>query len=142
MTHFTVYCLGDRVLLPTSSKTQAGFWLETEPVAVADMNEWQSVVRVIGDALVAEHPVVATPPRHNFPKPVVLAPAGVKTWRAFLSKARGWRIEKNGGAYSLIPLCVAADGDYFAHDREHTTEVSEASSPKETALNIARVIRP
>jgi hypothetical protein len=132
MTHFKIYSVGDRVLIPLSAKTQSGIWLETQPVGLADRHHPQEVIRKIKEALAGGHPIIPTPPLRGWPKPVVVAAAGLRTWENFLLAARGWSVEKRGGAYALVPLCVAASGDHFTFDSgrvpgvEHSDRLHQA----------------
>lgn len=140
MTNFAVYIVGERLILPTKARTSVGLWMEIEPVAVAEVSDPNAIVAVIAAALAAPHPSVAMPPKHDLPKPVVLGPAGVKTWRAFHDKAHGWTIEKKSAAYHVTPLVRDDEGPGFIFDQEYKIELPLRDRLQDTAVDIARVI--
>lgn len=100
---WTVYVRGDRVIVPTTGKTEAGYYLDIEPVQVASLADNQAVAHALGETMRRGNPIVPTPLRKNFPIPAVLRPAGVRSWSAFMKKARAWSIEQCDGSYTLVP---------------------------------------
>jgi len=66
--HWNLYLRDNRIYVPTVAKTQAGFYLEIEPVAVIDADNREEIRIAIKRVLTAGNPVMATPTRMNFPK--------------------------------------------------------------------------
>lgn len=89
------------VLVPTVAKTEAGFWIEVEPVERASLNDVSSVSAAIRNAFGRVEIVVPTPTRSAFPKPVVLRHANVDSWISF---------EKQ---YSQVSIVQDPDGHYM-----------------------------
>ena len=61
-----------KVYVPRMARTEAGYYLNIEPVAVVDTDDFGGVVSAIQAAIERGNPAVPTPSRANFPKPVVL----------------------------------------------------------------------
>src|SRR5436190_3958698 len=79
-----VYVRKGLAFVPNVAQTDAGFFLDTEPVRVVALNESQALACAIQEAIDIGNPRIPTPTRLTFPKPVILKPAGVKNWNAFV----------------------------------------------------------
>jgi hypothetical protein len=71
------------VVIPAKARTEAGFWMDIEPVAVVPLGERAAVRSVIRLAAFRPVDVIPTPARDKFPKPVVLKPGKVRSWSQF-----------------------------------------------------------
>jgi hypothetical protein len=89
------------VYVPTVAKTFAGFYLGMDPVAVVPVSHTADLRRALQETIARGNPRVSTPSRGNFPPPVTLKYAGVKSWAAFERSALNWTIVKKGGAYHI-----------------------------------------
>src|SRR5688572_21248607 len=69
--------------VPTVAQTGAGFYTNIEPVAVVPVTDSGALENAIKIAMSKGNPIVPTPTRDAFPKPVVLEYAKVKSWSAF-----------------------------------------------------------
>lgn len=68
------------LLLAQSAQTDAGFWMDIEPVIAADLNA-EVAVRDAFEAIQTNDVVrIGTPPRDAHPAPVVLQHARIRTW--------------------------------------------------------------
>ena len=103
-----VYVRGDLVVIPTFSRATAGYFLDTEPVAVSSVRARDEFVRTLDATITTGNPRVPTPTRNCFPKPVVLRYAGVRSWKALESKAVCFTIQHFEGA---LELSVTGRGD-------------------------------
>jgi hypothetical protein len=74
------------VIVPTVAQTEAGFWLDTEPVESADWNDPASVSEAVSNATGRSGRVIPTPSRQEFPKPVVLGHSKAKNLNDFERK--------------------------------------------------------
>jgi hypothetical protein len=108
----SVYLVKDRVIIPAQTMTTGGSYLETEPVAVRDIADDAGIVDAILSELAQERPVIPAPSRDNWPKPVVLAPAGVKTWGALEKTGRSWPVQFFGNQWHIVPSRTNAKGKW------------------------------
>lgn len=81
------------VLVPRTAKTEAGYWLDVEPVKRASVDDPASISHVLREAIEHEELIVASPTRAMFPKPVVLAHSTARSWSDF---------EKRNVQFSLL----------------------------------------
>ena len=98
-----IYLRDGEVFVPTVAKTDAGFFVDIEPVVVLKSNEPMGVMAAVVAVINNGNPSVETPSRAAFPKPAVLSHAKVKTWAAFEKKANFWKVTKNGSEFQLKP---------------------------------------
>ena len=98
---WNVYLVDGLVLIPTMAKTDAGFFIEVEPVSVLRSDQAEDIVVALKATIEKGNSLVETPARDSFPKPVVLPCAKVKSWSAFEKKAICWKIVGNGSEYQL-----------------------------------------
>ncbi|HET9697872.1 MAG TPA: hypothetical protein VFP40_13455, partial [Terriglobales bacterium] len=75
------YVRNDTVYLPVMARTHAGFYLDMEPVEIVSANDVQAFAMALRRAIERGNPVVHTPARNAFPKPVVLRYAKAKSWK-------------------------------------------------------------
>ncbi|MFX1678910.1 hypothetical protein PV762_06735 [Mitsuaria sp. CC2] len=100
---WNVYLREGLVLMPTMAKTDAGFFIEVEPVSVVRSDKLEDIARALKANIQRGNPLIETPSRDNFPKPVVLPYAKVKTWSTFEKKVQCWKILWDGSEYQLKP---------------------------------------
>jgi hypothetical protein len=99
--HF--YLRNDTAFVPTMGQTEAGFYLDIEPVEVVPAKDIQALRGAIQQAINRGNPRVSTPSRATFPKPVVLRHAKVKSWSAFEKGAMNWKVIEKDGNYQIKP---------------------------------------
>ena len=107
-----VYWIKDALLVPTLTRTDAGFYLATEPVEVLRRPTEEALAAALGRVERRGNPAVPTPARDAFPEPVVLAHARVRSWAEFERKARAWTLEMSAAEVAVIPLHRATDGGF------------------------------
>jgi hypothetical protein len=73
-----VYIRKGKVFVPTLAETQAGYYLDIQPVEVVEASDRTHLIQTLHKRVTDENPVIPTP-MGTYPKPVVLAPAGVKS---------------------------------------------------------------
>jgi hypothetical protein len=83
------------VFIPTVSKTEAGFYLDTEPVEVVPVQDIARLEIALKNTINKGNPVVPTPTRDNFPKPVVLKYSNTKSWSSFEKNAFCFSLKRN-----------------------------------------------
>ena len=99
--YFSIYLVRNRVLAPAQAMTRNGYYFETTPVAVHDIADELGVVTSIVSELNQEHPMVSFPSRDSYPKPAVLAPAGLKSWNALEKEGKTWAATLIGNTWRI-----------------------------------------
>lgn len=107
-----VYVRKDTAFVPDVARTEAGFFLDVEPVRVAKLSDLQSLASAIEQAMIAGNPQVPTPTRAAFPKPVILKPAGVKNWNAFIERGACFTIFRGEGKLEITETARNDDGEW------------------------------
>ena len=129
----------EKILLPTVARTEAGFYLDREPVAVVNASDKISLIEAITDRLKARVETVPTPNRGDWPKWVVLQHAKVRSVNAFEKEARFWRIEKRGSHWIVEQWKHHEEGKGFVPG--HETELTDAMSIQDVATRFAAVLQ-
>lgn len=100
---FHLYLRNGIVYVPTVAQTEAGFYMDIEPVKVISATDSKALQSAIVEAMSKSNPVVPTPTRAAFPKPVLLDYAKVKSWSAFEKNTLVWTIDEKAGNYQIKP---------------------------------------
>ena len=111
------------IYVPTAARTEAGFYLIVEPVSAVDVNDANALRRALKEAIARGNPTIPTPPRNNYPEPVMPKYAGVRSLRAFERGTRLWHIRSHArfaeGAYQIVGQRHEPNGSWF-DDPEQT----------------------
>lgn len=105
--HF--YIRQDTVYVPTVARTDAGFFLDTEPIAVVSASDLHLVEDALGEAVARGNPTMRAPDRDTISRPKVLQYAGVTSWSMFESTASCWEINRQEQCYTLQRMRRRAD---------------------------------
>ncbi|WP_271607201.1 hypothetical protein [Bradyrhizobium sp. CCBAU 11434] len=97
-----IYLRDRTAFIPTVAQTDAGFYLDVDPVEVVSAIDTEVLQRAVKQAIGRGNPKIPTPTRATFPKPVVLKYAKVKSWPAFQRSCLYWTIEEKNGLYHVI----------------------------------------
>lgn len=130
-----VYVRKSTAFVPNVAQTEAGFFLDVEPVRVAKLDDLQSVASAIEQAMVAGNPRIPTPTRAAFPEPVILKPAGVKNWNAFIQGGTCFTIFRDEEAIEIAETGRNEDGEWV-----DTPSLNRKLPASSTALDIAKSI--
>lgn len=106
-----LYVIKDRIIIPTLAETPAGF-REIEPVASLAVTD-PELSQALEAAVRRGNPPGDAPSRLNFPDPVVLKYAGVKSWGAFVAIAEHWDLVADNGTYTLSRSTRDSKGNYW-----------------------------
>jgi hypothetical protein len=68
-----------KLLASQCARTDAGFWMDVEPITHADLNDKETIRKSLYALQTIEVITIPTPPRDNYPKPAILPHAGVRT---------------------------------------------------------------
>jgi hypothetical protein len=96
--------------IPTAAKTEAGFHMIGEPVAVVPAADSYALQRALRDAMTRGNAVIPTPKRDAFPRSVLPKYAGEKSWSAFMRGASEWDIYEKDGNYQITPWMKDPEG--------------------------------
>lgn len=82
------------VIIPSLAQTEAGIWMDVEPVFVYPLEDKDSIVEAMTQ--VWNHPLLGVPQpgRFEYPKPVVLKYTNAKSYSAFAKRHKAWYLEQ------------------------------------------------
>jgi hypothetical protein len=98
---WNVYLRNGTAFVPTVAQTDAGFFLNVDPVGVVSATDTEALQHAVKQAIGRGNPKVPTPTRADFPKPVVLKYAKIKSWSAFEKGCLYWTIVEKDGVYDV-----------------------------------------
>src|SRR5437016_5860438 len=98
---WNLYLRNGTAFVPTVTQTEAGFFLDADPVAVVPADETEALQNAVKQAIGRGNPRVPVPTRAAFPKPVVLRYAKVKSWPAFEKGCSNWTVVEKDGLYQI-----------------------------------------
>ncbi|PYR27202.1 MAG: hypothetical protein DMF98_06605 [Acidobacteria bacterium] len=112
-----IYLYKNRLYVPRLARTDAGFYLEQEPVS--SVEPAPAELRVLLESRIREgNPVTAAPMRKEYPSlPRVVRAAGARTARAFEREARLWAVELTSNRMKLEALERHPDGGWVQPQR-------------------------
>jgi hypothetical protein len=102
---------GGIVYVPTVARTEAGFYMIREPVAVVPAANTETLRRALHDVMARGNAIIPTPKRNAYPPPVLPRYAGEKTWSAFMRGASEWKIREKNGNYQIVQYRENPKGD-------------------------------
>jgi hypothetical protein len=124
-----------RVFVPTMAKTDAGFWLEVDPVEQAATSDVSSIAAALQRCASRENPAAQTPPRSGFPDWVVLKHANKRKIRDFENEYGLLSIEHTqGDAYLIRNHSRSKDLRGYEPEREARLTLRDESTFLEIAL--------
>lgn len=90
------------VYMPTMGKMGKGFYRGVEPVAVVPASNTDALHHALEATIARGNPAVSQPQRRqDWPPPVVLKYAGVKSWSAFERGLQVWDINESDGIFQI-----------------------------------------
>jgi hypothetical protein len=107
-----VYVRKGMAIVPTVAQTDAGYFLDSEPVHVSSLDSSDLLIEALERVMAVGNPVVATPTRAAFPKPVVLLYAKVRSWRTFERTTTCFSVSRVGGEFELSATGRDARGQW------------------------------
>jgi hypothetical protein len=94
-----VFLFREQILIPTMTRTKAGYYMSIEPVEVVDSHNHQAVEEAIIRIVKRGNPSVPTPPGGTkFPNSPLLKYAKMKSISSFDKIAKSWKFAKRDGA--------------------------------------------
>jgi len=90
------------VYIPTPGMVEKGFYRDIEPVTVVPVSNTGALRQALRDTIARGNPIVPRLPRAQWPPPVTLKHAGVKTWGAFERGMSYWAIKEDNGVFRIV----------------------------------------
>jgi hypothetical protein len=125
--------------VPTVAKTDAGFYLDVEPVRSVSASDSIALQNAIKQSIDLGNLIRPTPTRAAFPKPVVLAHAKVGSWSQFEKGAEYWGILEKDGNYQIKPGRKRPDRGW--EDDPNRIESLEGATVEVVAHRVAALVK-
>jgi hypothetical protein len=119
--------------VPTMAKTEAGYWIAIEPFDVGRVETPEALQSMLLAAIKRRNPVVRTPPRDNFPRPIMEGYCGLKSLSAFERTASSWAISQHDGHFHI---CEWRRSERYRGAREKADQ-TEVVLPEDTPMETA-----
>jgi hypothetical protein len=133
-----VYLRDGIVIIPTTAN--AGYYMDIDPVTVVPVSDQSGIISALKSTIGKGNPQMRPYLRSEFPPPVVLRPAGVKTWSAFEKKALGWIITLRDGIFEVCPQMKNPKGRGWVDDLAKVERLPSSSSIDDVAEIVAALI--
>ncbi len=115
-----LYLRKGAVYMPTMGIMGRGFYRGVEPVAVVSVTDTDGLRRALVATISRGNPAVSQPQRRqDWPPPVLLKYAGVKTWSAFERGMQLWDIKEKDGIFQIAGNAKQPNGMWL-EDPEQT----------------------
>jgi hypothetical protein len=115
------------VYMPTMGKMSKGFYRGVEPVAVVPAKNTEGLREALKATIARGNPAVSQPQRQqDWPPPVILKYAGVKSWSEFERGRRVWDINESGGIFQIAGNIRSPQG--WVEDRDQTIKFPAGTS--------------
>jgi hypothetical protein len=138
--HCHVYLRKGIVFLPTMGKMNKGFYRGIEPVAVVSVTDTKALREALAATIVRGNPIVPVLRRSEYPSPVLLKYAGVKTWSAFDRDAALWAVSEDSGRFVIIPYKKRPTGE-SVQDQNERIEFPPGSSADVVIERITAILQ-
>lgn len=125
-------------LIPSEAKTEAGFWLDIEPVERALISDPSSLSKALNAAFANSGRIVPTPFGNS--KPVVLSYCRAKSWSAFIRlHSQVSVIRSEEGIYTIQQYKPALEGPGLVVDIEARKVLPSRSSVDDVAVELSKL---
>lgn len=131
---------GGTVYMPTMAKMDKGFYRGVEPVAVVSVSNTDALRQALVETIARGNPDVPMLRRREWPAPVVLKYAGVKTWSAFERGTQLWSIEDKNDGLQIAGQKKQSDG-MWNDDPEQTFTFPAGTAVEDVIDRIIAVLQ-
>jgi hypothetical protein len=125
--HCHIYFRNYTVYVPTMGKMGKGFYRGVEPVAVVSASNTEALRQALTATIARGNPDVPKLLRREWPPPVLLKYAGVKSWSAFERGMLLWNIVEKDGIYQIAGHAKQPNG-MWKEDPEQTIKFVPGTS--------------
>ncbi|MBS1957677.1 MAG: hypothetical protein JST89_26050 [Cyanobacteria bacterium SZAS-4] len=110
MSLIRLYVRHERLILPTVAETEAGFYVDMEPINVFEIHELEKWRQELYLRLANGNPLVPTPERSEDPGSAILERLNITKWSTFETSAIMYTIHSGGRYISVYRTGKGADG--------------------------------
>ena len=135
-----VYLRQGVVYMPTVARTDAGFYMNVEPVAVVPVSNTDGIRSALHELMARDATVIPTPKRNEYPPSLLPKYAGVKTDRAFMQGTAHWAVDEKEGDYRIIGYRVHKDG-YWVQDAAQKIVLPTGSTIENVVEQMIGILR-
>lgn len=135
-----VYLRQGVVYMPTVVRTDAGFYMNVEPVAVVPVSNTDGIRSALHEIIARRNTVIPTPKRNEYPPSLLPRYAGVKSDRAFMHGTAHWAVDEKGGDYQIIGYRLHKDG-YWVQDAAQKIVLSTGSMAENVVEQMIGILR-
>jgi hypothetical protein len=116
-----IYLRNGIVYVPTMGRMDRGFYRGVEPVAVVPVSNTEGLRRALAETIARGNPDVPMLRRNEWPPPVLLKYAGVKTWSTFERDMSLWDIKQDAGSFRIESNSKRANGMWLEDPKKTIT---------------------
>jgi hypothetical protein len=128
------------VYLPTTGIMGKRVYRDVEPVAVLPVSNTEALRRALYETIARGNPQVPSFKNSEWPPPVNLKYAGVKTWNAFARNASLWSIEEKDGQFRIYSYKKDGHGGWD-QDQEHVELLPPGSTVNELIEHMIAILQ-
>lgn len=110
MSLIRLYIFHEKIVLPVVAETEAGFYVDVEPIqvfSISDKNAWKNAVY---STLSKGNPVIPTPDGSEEPGSAILEKLNIQKWSTFETSATMYTVHLGGGYIRIYKTGRGADG--------------------------------
>lgn len=135
-----LYLRNSTVYVPTVGKVDRGFYRNVEPVAVVSVSNTEALHQALATTIARGNPAVPMLLRREWPPPVVLKYAGVKSWSAFERGMQLWSMEEKDGFYQIAGNTKQPNG-LWKEDPAQTIDFPPGTSADEVIDRMVAIVQ-
>ncbi len=136
----TCYLRRGNIYIPTMGIVDEGFYRGVEPVAVVPVSNTEALRRAFNDAIARGNPKVPSLNRFEYPSPVILKYAGVKSWPTFARNASTWAISEKDGVYKILGYRRASSSGW-TEDKDNVETFPIGSTMDDVVTRIIAILQ-
>ncbi len=135
-----LYLRNGVVYVPTMGKMDKGFYRGVEPVAVVSVSNSEALHQALAATIARGNPDVPKLRRREWPPPVLLKYAGVKSWSAFERGMLLWSVTEKDGTFQIAGQRKQPDG-MWRGDPEQTITFPPGSTADDVIERIIAIVQ-
>jgi hypothetical protein len=135
-----LYLREGMVYLPTMGKVAEGVYRGLEPVAVVSASDISEIRRALNETFARGNPPAQLLRRSEYPPPLLLKYAGVKSWSVFERGLMFWTIKEKNGTFQIAGQSKRDDGGWRP-DAERTIDFPPNSTTDDVIDRMIAIVR-
>jgi hypothetical protein len=110
MTLIRLYVHHEKIVLPTVAQTEAGFYVDVEPIQVFSVKEHAAWKNAVYKALAKGNSFIPTPDGSDDPGSAILEKLNISKWSTFETSSIMYTVHKGGGDILIYRTGKTSDG--------------------------------